>query len=61
MAKMVTIKEASERTNLSYYYLRKACLENKIAHIRAGNKFYINMDWLEKYLCNLGEEVGVER
>lgn len=55
MIRMVKLREASEETGLSYYYLRKACLEGKIAHIRAGNKFMINMDWLENNINEIGK------
>ncbi len=48
---MVTIREASRRTGLSYDFLRKACLTGKIVHIKAGSKYLINfgrlVDWLE--------------
>ncbi len=48
---MVTIREASRRTGLSYDFLRKACLNGKIVHIKAGSKYLINfgrlVDWLE--------------
>ena len=30
---MVTIKEAAKKTGLSYYYIRKLCLEKKVVHI----------------------------
>jgi len=56
MIRMMKLKEASEQTGLSYYYLRKACLNGEIVHIRAGNKFLINMDWLEKHLNEQGME-----
>ncbi len=48
---MVTIKEASQRTGLSYDFLRKACISGKIVHIKAGSKYLINfgrlVEWLE--------------
>ena len=50
---MVTLKEASSRTNgkLSYDYLRKMCLKGKIKHIRVGNgKFLINFGALVEWL-----------
>ena len=48
---MVTIKEASSRTGLSYDYLRKMCLRGKIVHIRVGNgKFLINFGRLIEWL-----------
>lgn len=48
---MVTIKEASSRTGLSYDCLRKMCLNGKIVHIRIGNgKFLINFGRLVEWL-----------
>ncbi len=48
---MVTIKEASSRTGLSYDFLRKSCLQGKIVHIRIGNgKFLINFGMLVEWL-----------
>ncbi len=44
---MVTIKEASHRTGLSYDYLRKQCLQGNLTHLRVGNgKYLINLDLL---------------
>ena len=40
---MVTLREAANRTHLSYDYLRKLCMTNAIAYIRVGNKYLINM------------------
>ena len=39
---MLTINQVSERTNLSYSYLRMLCLQDKIVYVRAGNKYLIN-------------------
>ncbi len=48
---MVTIKEASSRTGLSYDCLRKMCLNGRIVHIRIGNgKFLINFGRLVEWL-----------
>ncbi len=48
---MVSIKEASKRTGLSYDYLRKSCLAGRIVHIRVGHgKFLINFSWLVDWL-----------
>ena len=52
---MIGIKEASERTGLSYDFLRKLCLQGKIVHVRAGSRFLINLEKLVLYLN--GEEV----
>lgn len=51
---MVGIKEASERTGLSYDFLRKLCLQGKIVHVRAGCRFLINLEKLVLFLN--GEE-----
>lgn len=54
---MVTIKEASSRTGISYDRLRKMCINHQIVHIKAGCKFLINWDRLVAYL-NAGEQEG---
>ena len=44
---MVSIREASRRTGLSYDFLRKECLKGNLVHIRVGTgKFLINFDFL---------------
>ena len=43
---MITLREASRRTNVSYDFLRKGCLNGTFVHIRAGNKFLINFNKL---------------
>ena len=53
---MVTIKEAAEKTGLSYYYIRKLCLEKKVVHITAGRKVPINE---EKFINFLNGEQEV--
>ena len=51
---MVTIKEASIRTGLSYDFLRKQCLKDSLAHIRVGNgKFLINFDLLVEQMSTI--------
>lgn len=52
--KMVGIAEASKQTGLSYDFLRKLCLQNKIVYVRAGTKYLINFEKLVDYL-NQGE------
>ena len=53
---MVTIKEAEKKTGLSYYYIRKLCLEKKVVHITAGRKVLINE---EKFINFLNGEQEV--
>lgn len=52
---MMTIKEASEATGLSYGHLRSLCLNKEIVFIRAGSKYLINLEKLIQYLN--GDEV----
>ena len=48
---MITIKEASKRTGLSYDYLRKECIRGNITHLLIGNgKRLINYDRLLEQL-----------
>ena len=47
---MVTIKEAAEKTGLSYYFIRKLCLEKIVVHIMAGRKVLINQEKLINFL-----------
>ena len=47
---MLTIKEAAGRTGLSYYFLRKLCLQGRIAFIRVGGKYLVNMEKLADFL-----------
>ena len=51
---MVTIKEASSRTGISYDRLRKMCINHQVVPIKTGCKFLINWDRLVDYL-NAGE------
>lgn len=43
---MITLREASRRTGLSYDFLRKGCLSGQFVHIRAGSKILINFNKL---------------
>ncbi len=57
IVQMVTLKEASSRTGISYDRLRKMCINNQIVHIKAGSKFLLNWEKLVDYLNN-GEQEG---
>lgn len=50
---MLSIAEVVKRTGLSYYYLRKGCIDGEIIHIRCGNKYLINF---EKLVAKLNGE-----
>lgn len=56
MSRMLSLKQASAETGLSYYCLRNLCLENKVAHITSGTKYLINADRLEEYLNGMGND-----
>ena len=46
------IKASDPCTAVSFNYLRRLVLSGAIPCIKAGNKFLINMQRLEEYLCN---------
>ncbi len=48
---MITIREASRRTGLSYDFLRKECIRDNLVHVRVGNgKRLINYGRLTEQL-----------
>lgn len=47
---MLTIKELSKRTNLSYNFIRQLCLKKEIVYVRSGKKYLINYDKFIDYL-----------
>lgn len=51
---MLPIKEVASRTGLSYDYIRKLCIENRIVYVRAGVKYLVNFQKFCEYL-NKGE------
>ena len=55
---MITLREASRRTGLSYDFLRKGCLEGRFVHIRSGSKFLINFNKLCDTLNGEGGSVN---
>ena len=54
---MLSIREASARTGVSYDYIRKLCMRNQIIHIRAGKKYLINFEKFVDFL-NEGQTAG---
>lgn len=52
---MVTIREVANQTGLSYDYIRKICIQDKIVYVKAGAKRLVNLDILRRHL-NRGEE-----
>lgn len=53
---MITLREASKRTGLSYDFLRRGCLSGRFVHIRSGSKFLINFGKLCDVLNGEGGE-----
>jgi len=39
---ILSLKEVSQRTGISYECLRQLCLKNKIVHFRSGAKYLVN-------------------
>ena len=48
--RMMTIKEVSAQTGISYDFIRKLCLQGRIVHIKAGAKYLVNFDKFVNYL-----------
>lgn len=53
---MLSIKEVSEQTGVSYDAIRKMCLQKQIVHIRVGSKFLVNFGKFIDFLN--GKEEG---
>ena len=56
--RMITMREASRETRLSYNHIRSLCKSGKIVSIRTGNRILINREKLIDYL-NSGKEQSV--
>lgn len=52
--RMVPIQTLADESGISYKALWQMCKQNKIVHIKSGNKFLINVDKFVEYL-NAGE------
>lgn len=59
MARMRTVKQTMEylkekdpNSGLTEWWLRSMLRSGKVQHIKAGNKYLINLDYLEMYLNN---------
>ena len=58
LPEMLSLKDASEKTNLSRDFLRYLIDKGDVKYIRSGNKFFINSFSLAEYLNNaMGNEV----
>ena len=47
---MLSITELSKRTNLSYSFIRKLCIEKKIVYIKSGTKYLVNFNKFIEFL-----------
>ena len=47
---MWTLKQASEETGCSYFFLRNLCLQKKIKFVRSGTKYLLSKKSLLEYL-----------
>lgn len=54
--RMATIQSLSDETGISYYAIRKLCLEKKIVFIKSGNKYLVNVEKFRDYLNGEVEE-----
>ena len=54
--RMLTLREASEKSGLSYYCMRNLCLTGKVKHIRSGSKILVNETSLCKFLNSEEDE-----
>ena len=52
---MVTIRETSRRTGLSYDCIRKLCLSGEIVFMRVGRKYFVNFGKFCEFLNNPGQ------
>lgn len=64
LPQMITIKEASLKTGLPDYFLRKLCITKRIKAIKSGRKYYLNINSLHDFLSKKeglrNEEVYME-
>ena len=58
LVQMLSLREASARTGLSYDALRKMCIEGQIVHIKVGAKYLVNFGWLVEFLNGAGLKQG---
>lgn len=50
--KMLTIRQCSDRTGVSYDAIRKLCITGRIVHVRVGSKYLINFGKFVEFLNN---------
>lgn len=55
LPRMLKIREAAAETGLSYHFIRSLCLSGALAHIKVGNRYFVNAASLEAFLLHDGE------
>lgn len=56
MGKYMLLKEAAKKEEIPAYRLRMLCIEKKIRFVMAGNRYVINLDWLQEDLEKMALE-----
>lgn len=53
---MLGLREAAERSGLSYSALRLMCIRGEISHVRVGKKYLVNWARLLEYLGGVPDD-----
>lgn len=53
---MLTLQEASEKSGISYYGLRRACLDGRLPYFRSGRRYYVSEKNLAECLTGTAEK-----
>lgn len=56
-----SIRDASEETGLSQYYLRTGCRSGNVPHIKSGTKYYVDVTALVSKLSSQSKSDGADR
>lgn len=46
------MREADPHTAVTPHFIRQLILAGKVPHVKAGNKYLVNLDGLQEYLAN---------
>jgi excisionase family DNA binding protein len=50
MSKRMQLKEAAEELGMSQHYLRTEMIAGRIPHLRAGNRYILDIEQVEEFL-----------
>lgn len=56
MSRWMLLKQAAIASGHPEYRLRQWCIQKKIRFNKAGNRYIINLDWLDEDLARMAEE-----